>query len=236
MGTRTLQAPSGVSSWTSSRGAAYTADRIGNMAVDWLDMKEAQQSGFLDPASSARLPMVAGRFYLGGNPGDVLAAFLTVVTTLYAVPIYIPNRIALATLGINVTTGQTGGVCRAGICRDNGGKPDGAAVLAAWAADGAATGTALASAAAVATLDPGWHWVLTTFNATSTMPSVSGITAAAISGANSNLGNDTAAHVITGAFSSGMSVAFTYAALPAVLPVGFALLTNSTIPAAILGF
>ena len=57
--------------------------------------------------SGIALPLVTGRFY--GSDGATLEALLTVLGTMYATPIYIPNAVTLSSLNVSVTTGQTGG-------------------------------------------------------------------------------------------------------------------------------
>ena len=185
------------------------------------------------------LPMVTGRFY-GVTNGSTQAAVLTVASTLYAYPVYIPNQITVATLNIGCTTGQTAGACHVGIYADNGAGYPGALVYDTGAVSGLTTTvvvTKTPSAATAPTLQAGWYWFASSFFASGTYPSVTGTTAIYGSSLNAQLGSDTAAHALTvsGEAATGISVATTYGALPATFTAAATVTLNATTPIFVIG-
>jgi hypothetical protein len=180
------------------------------------------------------LSWVKGQFY--PPVGATLASVLTVTATQYAYPIYIPNTITVKTLNISVATGQTGGACHIGIYADNGGYP-GNLVFDSGAISGLTSTTVVTNTPSTPpTLTPGWYWISTIFTASSTFPSVEGISATYTALA-SMLGFDTAAHALatSGQAPTGISVAGTYGALPNAFPSGATLTLNADTPAVAIG-
>lgn len=188
-----------------------------------------------------QLPMAASRFY--GLPyGQTPTTFLTVTGTLYAYPFYIAATTLIKTVGIYTTTGQTGGAAHAGLYNDNGaGYPgtlvansDGGALLAT---SGAVSQTNTVSL----TLPAGWYWLASIFTATSTFPTVAALDAIYPSATVSQLGFDTAAHLIaaSGEAANGYTVTATYGALnginSGVFPSGAAVNYATKTPIVTLG-
>lgn len=189
------------------------------------------------------VPLVAARFY-GIPMGSTQAAVLTVSGTLYAYPVFIPNKIALQTLNISVTTGQTGGKVRAALFYDNAGYP-GAIVAGTDSGDLAATSTAVGTSGTLnVTLSPGVYWVGIIATASSTMPSVIGATAVYPNSLVAQLGFDTAAHALATSGEASTGIALTGQTYPATnmatsfptFPASAALTLNATTPIAALGF
>lgn len=222
------------SSWfNKSTGIEYRATSVATGAATWVAIGSASALG---------LPLVAGRFY-GIPQGSTQAAVLTVLGTLYAYPIFIPSATTLATLSLGSTTGQTGGKGRFALFYDSAGYP-GAIVAGTDSGDLAATSTAVATSSALTiALAAGWYWVGSIFTASSTMPSVTGITAIYANSLNSLIGSDTAAHALTvsAQAASGISVGTqTYPATNMAtsfptFPLSATVTLNATTPVAILG-
>ena len=189
------------------------------------------------------LPWITAQFY--GIPlGSTQAAVLTVLGTLYAYPIFIPNAVTISSISMGSTTGQTGGKMRAALFADNGAGYPGAIVPGTDTGDLAATTTAVATKSSLtAAVGPGWYWVGSIFTASSTMPSVTGITAIYGNSLNALLGSDTAAHALTvsAEAASGISVGTqTYPATNMAtsfptFPASATLTLAATTPVAILG-
>jgi hypothetical protein len=238
--TTTLQAPVSQPNFTQQcqSGSTYTASNgvLSGVAVgtDVTDLLKGGCTLIPSPENAPVLPMVKGQFY--GPVGATLGSVLTVTATQYAYPIYVPNTITVKTLNISCATGQTGGACHIGIYADNNGYP-GALVFDSGAVSGL-TSTAVVTNTPTTgpTLTPGWYWVSTIFTASSTFPSVEGITATYTSLAG-NLGFDTAAHALatSGQAPTGISVAGTYGALPATFPASATLTLNAVTPAIAIG-
>ena len=187
---------------------------------------------------SREVSSVSSRFY-NYISGLTTTTFLTVTGTLYAYPIYIPSKITVATLNLSVTTGQTGGVAHIGIYKDNGAGYPGALIYDSGSNTGPATTamTVITPTAGSIVLNPGNYWVASTFNATSTFPTVQGISALYTNELSTSLGYDTAAHALaaSGQAPTGISVAFTYANLPATFPSGASLVLNASVPVVAFG-
>ena len=189
------------------------------------------------------LPWVTGQFY-GLPAGSTQAAVLTVLGTLYAFPIFIPNAVTLSSINLSVTTGQTGGKARGALFADNGAGYPGAIVAGTDTGDLAATGTAVVTKGSLAkALNPGWYWFGSIYTASSTMPSVIGATAIYSNFQNALLGVDTAAHALATSGQVTTGLAITGQTYPATsMPVSFptfpasaALAINVTTPIAVLG-
>lgn len=241
--TFTLYAPQAEQEIQAQSGTLYSSD-INKLITavpfgeDLIDLIKA--GCVIAPIGSTgpRLTWEAGRFY-GINPGDTLAAVLTVASKIYAYPIFIPTAITIKTANINTTTGQTGGVAHVGIYADNGGAPGNLVFDSGEVTALTATAINAKTITPNVTLQPGWYWFASTFAASSTMPSVAGITSALASGVNALQGGDTAAHALATAASgatSGVIADFTYGALPATFPTtNYANTVNATTPAFAVG-
>jgi hypothetical protein len=238
--TTTLLAPSSGYTQQCQSGNQYTAVNgvVTNVAVgsDVTDLLKGGCTLIPSPENAPVLPMVKGQFY--GPVSATLASVLTVLGTLYAYPIYVPNPITVKSLCLSVATGQTGGAAHVGLYADNGGQP-GALVYDSGAITGL-TSTAVVTdtiSSGNPTLTPGWYWVATIFTAGSTMPSVEGISATYTALA-SMIGFDTAAHALatSGEAPTGISVTGqTYGALPATFPSGSTITLNAGTPAVSIG-
>lgn len=227
-------------------GNSYTSDSYGVISgVLPGDVTDLENAGCLSLGVSQvlGLPWVSGRFY-GLQPGNTQAAVLTVLGTLYAIPIFIPNAITLATLNVSVTTGQTGGKARGALFYDNGAGYPGAIVPGSDTGDLDGTGTAVVTKSGLALhLPAGWYWYGSIYTASSTMPSVIGGTAVYPNLDNALLGCDTAAHALATSGQAVTGIAKTGQTYPAVdmatsfptFPASAALTINATTPIAALG-
>lgn len=172
------------------------------------------------PEVAPALPWVAARFY-GLPRGCTPSTLLTIASTIYAYPLYIPGNTAIKTISIDSTTGQTGGALHAGIYFDNGGIP-GTLVPGSDSGALAATGTAVATAtyAAALNLTPGWYWLATLATASGTYPTVAALASAYTNEVNGEMGIDTAAHLFATSSQNSLGVTgtATYGALPATFP------------------
>jgi hypothetical protein len=186
----------------------------------------------------ASAPVVAGRFY-NGISGLTTTTLLTVASTLYAYPVYIPGNLPIKTLNISVTTGQTGGAAHIGIYQDNGAGYPGALIYDSGAITGL-TSTAVSTITPTTplTIGGGLYWIATEFTATSTFITVEAISALYTNGLPATLGYDTAAHALvsSGEAPSGISVTNTYGALPATFPSSATLTLNAGTPIIALGY
>lgn len=242
MATNTLLATSQTQQVQAQSGTTYTAvNGVFTAVATGTDTTDLIKAGavLLSPTgeNSAMLPWTTGRFY-GVTDGMTPAALLTVASTLYAYPIYVPQTITVKTLNLSVTTGQTGGAAHLGIYTDNGGYP-GNLIYDSGTQTGltsTAVLTVAPSAGSQPVLTPGWYWLATTFSASSTYISVAG-NGTAYSPLNAKLGWDTAAHALatSGEAVTGVSVAFTYGALPAQFPAGGTLTLGAATPLIALG-
>ena len=182
------------------------------------------------------LPWVAGRFY-GMPPSTTPVATLTTASVLVAYPLYIPAT-AIKTASVNVTTPQTGGNAHVGIYADNGAGYPGSLVYD-FGAQGAltATGSVTVTPTTAVSLNSGLYWIASIYTATSTFPSVIGITSAYTNPLPAQLGFDTLAHAVatSGEAATGITVAGTYGALPATYPASATLSLNTTTPAVFFG-
>lgn len=191
------------------------------------------------PDAGANLAAVSGRFYVpsaGVTPGTLL----TVASTIYAFPFRTSGNLPIQTISANVTTGQTGGQVRFGIYTDLAGAPS-ALVAGSDSGNQVATGTAAATFTPTSPiqLNDGWYWAALAASASSTMPTVSSITTSYGDDLSYQLGFDTLAHAVaaSGEAVSGVSAAFTYAALPAAFPTAsYAEIFNAGCPLIVLGY
>ena len=192
----------------------------------------------LPPAAEAAavLPYASGRFY-GLPKGITPANTITVTSTLYAYPVYIPTTITVKTLSLSVTTGQTGGAFYMGIYSDIGGVPGN--LIATSGSQIATSGAGIVvytPTAGSVVLPPGWYWLATEFTASGTYPTVATAAVAYTNELPSVIGFDTAAHLFATSAQAmlGVSNAFTYAALPAVFPTA-TVLANTGCPLVAIG-
>jgi len=193
---------------------------------------EAISVAQLATALSSNPSWVTGRFY-GLPDGTTPVAVLTVTGTLYAYPVVIPSVVTIKTLNISVTTGQTGGAAHFGIYADNGAGYPGTLVYDSGSVTGlTSTAVVTNTLSSTLTLNPGIYWIATTFTASGTFPSVAGITANYSVATVAQLGSDTAAHALatSGQAATGISVAFTYGALPTTFTSGATLTLNAATP------
>lgn len=210
-----------------AQGSTWLNNTTGRMFV----CRDATDSAAVwDPIGFGdRLPFQAGRAYTPN--GEILTAVLTVLDVLYAVPMYIPSRITLDKLSINVTTGQTGGVGFLAVYKDSNGTP-GARVAVTAQLDCSATAV-VSSAALGVSLEPGWYWLASTFSASSTQPSVAGIAVGASQPVFGALGG-TIANVLAVATTNNTTgirkTSNAYAAPAATFPSGAVITTAATTP------
>ena len=218
------------SKWfNSSTGVLYVAQSVGTGTASW-----AAQSG----SGYAGLPWVTGQFY--ASPGGVtLESLLTVLGTMYAYPVFVPNGVTLGSLNISSITGQTGGKMRCALYRDTGAGYPGALVAGTDSGDLAATATAVATKGSLAVaLTPGWYWVGSQATASSTMPSVAAIKTLYTNEMAKLLGFDTAAHALATSAEAPTGVAVTgqtYGAMPSTFPASATITLNADTPVVALG-
>lgn len=235
MGTIALRAPSGISYVVDQAGNFKSVDPSGNVSVDSSIRAGLENAGFTElQPESASLGWTTG-FY-GPVNETLTTGFLTVASVLYFHPLYVPQRATIASISCNVTTGQTGGKARMGIYGNRNARPSrllfAAAEVTGLTAPGAGTG-----ALTTAVLDPGWYWLAGVFGATTTMPSVVGISQSLPSRVNQLLGSASVANclaVATTNLGTGLSGTFTYDVLPD-LPPTLSLRTAAATPAFCLG-
>lgn len=181
------------------------------------------------------LPWVTGSFY-GIPPGVTpTTGLLTVASTMYAYPLYIPNKVTVATLALDVSTGVTGGSFRIGIYADLNGRPS-ALIFDSGAGSAASTAIVTITPATGPTITPGWYWIATQFTASSTMPNVFSAGLAYTNPTN-QIGYDTAAHAFAASAEAltGLTATFTFGAYPAVFPGSPAVILNAACPLVVLG-
>jgi len=192
----------------------------------------------LATAVGAGVPLAAGRFY-GLPAGSTPGTLLTVTGTLYAYPFTIAGPATIKTIGIDTTTGQTGGAAFIGIYADNGGGYPGKLVTnsnnttALIATSGAAVQNYTPTTPLA--LNAGTYWLASIFTASGTFPTVADISALYTS-LNTQLGSDTFAHLAaaSGQAATGISVAATYGTLSGinagVFPASATLTLNAGTP------
>lgn len=191
----------------------------------------------------AGVPLAAGRFY-GLPAGSTPGTLLTVTGTLYAYPFTISGPATIKTIGINTTTGQTGGGAFVGIYADTGAGYPGKLVTSSnnTSALAATSGAAVQNytPTTALSLNAGTYWLASIFTASGTFPTVADISAL-YTALNTQLGSDTALHLsaTSGQAATGISVAATYGTLSGinsgVFPASAALTLNAGTPLVILG-
>lgn len=187
----------------------------------------SMSQSFMYFGGGATVPWVAGRFY-GLPPSTTPVAVTPTGSTIYAYPLYIP-AVTIKTLNISVTTPQTGGNAHVGIYTDNGaGYPSALVYESGNFGVLTATAVVVATPATTLTLNSGLYWIATIWTATTTLASVIGITSAYTNPLMSQLGDDTAAHLLatSGQAPTGISVAGTYGTLPSTFTAGATLQIN----------
>ena len=163
-----------------------------------------------------------GRFYGSQLGVGGLATVVHTLNTLFATPFHVPQTQTYTVIGIEVTT-LTAGNLRLGIYRDSSGAP-GALVLDAGVVT---TGTTGAKTIVISQqLTAGHYWLASVSDAGPTLRGYT--TAASLHWLGFTSGTDTNIH-------TGVSVAFTYAALPDPSTGGSALFTGN-IPRVFLGY
>lgn len=168
------------------------------------------------------LPHVSGRFY-DSRIHTTLTTFTVTVNVLYGMPFYVPTTTTYTAISIEVTTLSVGNHCRLGIYNDSTGAPGG---LVLDAGTILTTTTGGKSIVISQSLSAGWYWLaLVSDSSVPVLRAYSQTNALAALGYTS--GTDTTNHV-------GVSVAFTYAALPNPFTAGSALMTTAA-PRVMLG-
>ena len=204
---------------------------------------EAITTSQLSSYMGGNLPLAPSRFY-GLPAGSTPGTLLTVTGTLYAYPYYVSGPTTIKTIGIDTTTGQTGGAAFLGLYADNGAGYPGALVsatansVALIATSGAAVQNFTPTGGVL--LQSGWYWLATIFTASGTFPTVADVSALYTS-LSTQLGSDTALHLAaaSGQAATGISVAATYGTLTGinagVFPASATLTLSAGTPLVILG-
>lgn len=192
----------------------------------------------LSTAMGAGVTLATGRFY-GLPAGSTPGTLLTVTNTLYAYPFTISGPATIKTIGIDTTTGQTGGGAFIGIYNDNGAGYPGKLI----AGSNNTSALIATSGAAVQNYTPttplalnsGTYWLASIFTASGTFPTVADISAL-YTELNTQLGSDTFLHMAaaSGQAATGISVAATYGTLAninsGVFPASATLTLNAGTP------
>lgn len=147
-------------------------------------------------------PISVGRLCGTSLGAGALTTLAVTAGVLYACPIFVSTTTTLTAIGIEVTTGATGNV-KLGMYLDSSGTP-GALRFDAGAVS-TATPAAFKSIAISQVLTPAWYWLAGVFSATPTVRALTTANSLHLLGFSS--GTDTVIH-------TGVSVAFSYAALP----------------------
>lgn len=243
-----MLAPAGNMNFACRSGNQYTSNSVGVVYnVNSADVNDMEANNCINLSllgAGIMLPWVHGQFYTG-SIGVTPAALLTVASTLYATPIFIPNQVSLGSISYSVTTGQTGGKVRGALFYDNQAGYPGAIVAGTDTGDLTATGTAVETGtlSPAVVLQPGWYWLGTIAAASSTMPSVAAVSTSYSNELPSLLGFDTAAHALatSGQAPTGLSIGTqTYPATNMAtsfptFPTGAALVLNADVPMAAFG-
>jgi hypothetical protein len=156
---------------------------------------------------------LTGRYYFptgGSTVGS--STFVTSANVLYAVPIHISHDMTLAALVAQVTTGSAGAV-RMGVYNDSSGYP-GSLVVDAGTGD--TTGTGTIEVATTQALSRGKYWIAGVFSATPTLRRFNGTATNNVVAIGYTTADPTGAtDTIT-----GVTVAYTYGALPSTFTGG----------------
>jgi hypothetical protein len=237
-----MYAPAAGQTYVCRSGNSYTASAAKYIdGVSPQDVNDLQADGCIT-LGDIGLPAVSGRFY-GLPAGSTQAAVLTVLGTIYAIPVYIPSPVTLASLNMGITTGQTGGKARGALYYDAGGYP-GAIVAGTDTGELDGTATAVVTKGSLSvSLAAGWYWFASIFTASSTMPSVTGATAIYGASLNALLGSDTAAHALAVSGQAATGISKTGQTFPATdmttsfptFPTGGSLVLNASTPVVVLG-
>lgn len=233
----TMQAPGPNLSFTCRSGNTYRADAAGVISgVTGQDINDLMGDNCFPLGTPDAPALVTGRFY-GVPTGVTPAALLTLASTLYAYPIYIPSECTVSTLGLSCTTGQTSGQGRVGIYSDNGLGYPGALNYDSGAMSLVSSSTLPTVTGVNTALKPGVYWLASIFTATGTYPSVAGTGVAYTNPIGGMTGYDTAAHALATSAQaiSGISVAGTFGALPTSFTSGATLTLNAATPLVVMG-
>lgn len=158
---------------------------------------------------------VSGRLYTSSLATGATTTLAATNDILYACPIIISSAITITSIGIEVTTFAAGNV-RVGIYTNTAGMPD--ALLVDSGALSTGTSNGFKSAVISQSLTLGLYWIAGVFSATPTVRAITTVNSLHHLGFSS--GTDTAVH-------TGVSVAFSYAALPNPFTGGAALHTGN---------
>ena len=160
-----------------------------------------------------RLPMKSGRFY-APTLVTVSDASFTDADYLFALPIYVPNTIDVASLSIVLSTGEANAEARVGVYSDSNGYPDALQFEADAPVD--CSGSGVQTAAASGQLTQGWHWLACVV--TGNIKLQSSVQSEATL---EQTGADTPGNAILQiSANAGIAAQFTYASLPATFPEG----------------
>lgn len=120
------------------------------------------QSDRIRPAPPAWPRHMAGQAY-DSNVHAQYVGIAMAANTLYAHPLYVPERRRYTAMGIRVISGASAAVLRIGIYRDRDGNPD-SLILDAGVISAAAN--ARFEKAISQVLDPDWYWLASVIDAT----------------------------------------------------------------------
>lgn len=161
------------------------------------------------------LPLSSGRLCSTQLAAGAVTTLAVSANTLYACPLFVAQAVTLSAIGIEVTSFAAGNV-RLGLYYDSAGAPG--ALLQDSGTVGTGTPNAFKSVATSQVLTSGWWWLAAVFDATPTVRAITTSQSLHILGASS--GTDTNIH-------TGVSVAFSYAALPNPFQAGSTLHTGN---------
>lgn len=232
-----MQAPNPRVSFTCRSGNTYTSDASGVINnVTGQDINDLLGDNCYPLGQLDQPAWVTGRFY-GVPPAVTPTALLTVASTLYAYPVYVPAECVVSSLGLSCTTGQTSGQGRVGIYSDNGSGYPGALNYDSGAMSLVSSSTLPTVTGVNTALRAGVYWIATIFTATGTYPSVAGTGVTYTQPMAALVGYDTAAHALATASQAltGISVAGTFGAFPAAFTSGATVTLNAATPLAVIG-
>jgi hypothetical protein len=171
--------------------------------------------GFVDLVR--KVGATPNRWYPAGQVNALaVSAAAPSANNLRALPFFVPKKVTLDRIAINVTTLATGKACF-GVYSDDGSVYPGSRILDGGEVDTGTTGVKVVTINQ--TLTPGLYWFVHVGNAAPTLRALAVGGLAHILGLDSTLGT---------AVGVGYIVAFTYAALPATFPSGATILTGTS--------
>jgi len=168
-------------------------------------------------------PHVGGLFYCSPIP-TVFTTFIVTANILYASPFYVPALTTYISIVLEVTGLISSTTARMAIYNDSAGMPDTIVASTDIGTVSTASTGAKTNVIAVA-LNPGWYWLASCYSGAPTVRALSQTNALPVLGFTST--TDVTLHV-------GVSVAFTYAALPSPF-TGGAVLATTALPRILVG-